>query len=385
MRAKTDDAKLFEIVSFFIYDLGRAVELAQARKAVIAAGFPADSDPDNGPWSTRRRDTPASLSLPTPLRFPAGSSGSKERADAETEIKIYDDGAMTIVVRERGRFSLEELPAASVRPLLRISGETLGAEAWAELLFGRILAVIETSILGPVPHERRDRESYTAFCLLEAPKNPARYAADHRKEIAALMIGESSEPPIHEGQIEAALSRPFSYRNDDFAVFDMDRCFIIEPRGDYEDILLIVEHANYRLLELRALDKLLDKRLDEAEKEVFARMGRGKRLKVGSPQRKFARIQALRFEALFILENLENSSKIIGDFYLCQIYDRLCEIFNTEGWKRSVERRLDILSSVYDMAKTDSAQRRSLMLEIIFIAVCVILPVLQIWQALILN
>ena len=164
----------------------------------------------------------------------------------------------------------------------------------------------------------------------------------------------------------------------------MDRCFIIEPRGDYEDILLIAEHANYRLLELRALDRLLDISLDEAEKDLvgYGKARRSMKAKGVTPQTKFARIQALRFEALFILENLENSSKIIGDFYLCQIYDRLCEIFNTEGWKRSVERRLDILESVYDMAKTDSSEQRQLVLEIVFIAVCVVFPVLQIVQAL---
>ncbi len=100
---------------------------------------------------------------------------------------------------------------------------------------------------------------------------------------------------------------------------------------------------------------------------------------------KFARIQSLRFEALFILENLENSSKIIGDYYLGQIYDRLCAIFNTDGWSRSVERRLDVLSSVYDMAKTDAAERKMLLLEIVFIVVCVVFPALQIWQALVLR
>jgi len=208
---------------------------------------------------------------------------------------------------------------------------------------------------------------------------------------AALLVGEESGA-LHESQIAEALRRPFSYGHHDYAVFDMNRCILIDPKGDYGDILLIAEHANYRLLELRALDRLLDLRLDEAEKDLTAygarRRGRRKlrsRLKGNAPQTKFARIQALRFESLFILENLENSAKIIGDFYLGQIYDQLCMIFNTDGWGRSVERRLDVLSSVYDMAKTDSAERRMLLLEVVFIIVCIIFPAIQIVQVLLLD
>jgi hypothetical protein len=97
-------------------------------------------------------------------------------------------------------------------------------------------------------------------------------------------------------------------------------------------------------------------------------------------QQKFAHIQALRFDALFILENLENSSKIIGDYYLGQIYDRLCSIFNTDGWKWSIERRLDTLQDVYDMVKTDTSEHKMLLMEGLFIIVCIVFPLIQILQ-----
>jgi hypothetical protein len=59
----------------------------------------------------------------------------------------------------------------------------------------------------------------------------------------------------------------------------------------------------------------------------------------------------------------------------------LCNIFNTDGWKWSVERRLDILQSVYDMVKTDSNERLMNTQNNLIIAVCVVLPLLQILQA----
>ena len=33
--------------------------------------------------------------------------------------------------------------------------------------------------------------------------------------------------------------------------------------------------------------------------------------------------------------------------------------YDTEGWSRSVERRLDVLTSIYEMVKTDNAERRN--------------------------
>ena len=230
-----------------------------------------------------------------------------------------------------------------------------------------------------------DRESYLAFCLLECGEDPVNFIDRNRDYCASLLIGEEPGSNLHESQITATLGRPFSYRLGDLAVFELDRCIIIDPRGDYEDLLLIAEHANYQLLELRVLDKLLDTWLDEAEDDIRS-LTLGRAPPVAPPpagEVKVAHIQALRFDALFILENLENSSKIIGDYYLGQIYARLCEIFNTEGWKWSVERRLDALQDVYDMVKSDAGESRMVTLEVIFIVVCIIFPIIQILQVMI--
>ena len=231
-----------------------------------------------------------------------------------------------------------------------------------------------------------DRESYLAFCFLECGEDPAGFIERNRDYCAALLIGEEPGSSLHDSQIAATLGKPFSYRSGDLAVFELDRCIIIDPRGDYEDLLLIAEHANYQLLELRVLDKLLDTWLDEAEDDIRALTAGGRRRVLGLRRPievKLAHIQALRFDALFILENLENSSKIIGDYYLGQVYARLCEIFNTEGWKWSVERRLDTLQDVYDMVKVDAGERRMVALEVTFIIVCIIFPIIQIVQVMI--
>ncbi len=417
MDPKDSELRLFELVYLSIHDVGRSVNLNELRRAISHA---AALDSTLGKTPAFRRDTPTSLSLPRPLRFPLDKSTADGLGQLLGEAKVYDDGAITVTIRARERLRLGDLGKLTRESIVVDHEKRYSLEDWAKELFRRVLEMVAPAVVDPVPEERRDCESNLAFCLLECPEGPEAYLASHRESAAALLVGADEGAYLHESQISAALGRPFSYSTADLAVFDMDRCLIIDPNGDYEDILLIVEHANYRLLELRALDRLLDFRLEEAEKDLTdygrligkkrlrrkfhrsrfksnlpalthetaktAKLGRqGQKKRASAPLAKFARIQSLRFEALFILENLENSSKIIGDYYLGQIYDRLCAIFNTDGWSRSVERRLDVLSSVYDMAKTDAAERKMLFLEIVFIVVCVVFPALQIWQALVLR
>jgi|GEM_PF-221711 len=372
---------LVEIVHMYLYDIGRSIDLKK-----VAALIPAQTDMG----FVKRRDTPASLTLPKPLILQVGEHECQDLGGFDcfsARIKIYDEGAVTVVVRVKARIPFGELHHIKDRAIV-IGGEAQSITSFAEKSARRLIEGIRLAVTEPHDFDEMDRERYTAYCILDCVGDPGDFLQRNRDYAAALLIDEDPSSKLHESQILATLGKPFSYHQRDLAVFDLDRCLIIDSEADYEDLLLIVEHANYQLLELRVLDKLLDIWLDEAEDDVRLlyrpgsprRRGEGRAAKV-----KLAKIQALRFESLFILENLENSSKIIGDYYLGQIYDRLCSIFNTDGWKWSVERRLDTLQDVYDMVKSDSGEQRMVALEIIFIVVCIIFPVVQIVQVMLTN
>jgi hypothetical protein len=378
-RASSDLPLLVEAVFFHLYDVGRVVDLDSVAKLLPA-------HPDFG--VAKRRDTPASLTLPTPLVLELGEPEISDLGGLEglsSQAKIYEEGVVTMVLRAKAR-----LPMSALHGLenwrIESQGRSLSVAQYAEESFARLFEALRPAVVEPRAPGDMDRESYLAYCFLECGEDPQRFIERNRDYCATLLIGEEPGAGLHESQIEATLGSPFSYRDGDLAVFDLDRCIIIDPRGDYEDLLLIAEHANYQLLELRVLDNLLDAWLDEAEDVVRLMSSGGRELKRrlfrgrSRAQIKVAHVQALRFDALFILENLENSSKIIGDYYLGQVYARLCQIFNTEGWKWSVERRLDTLQDLYDMVKADAAESRMVALEVTFIVVCVIFPIIQILQ-----
>ena len=381
-RGPSDLPLLVESVFFYLYDVGRSVDLDK-----VASLLPAH--PDFG--IAKRRDTPASLTLPMPLILELGEPECSDLGGLEclsSQAKIYEEGVVTIVVRAKARLPMSQLHGLKEWRIESL-GKRLSVVEYAEEGFRRLFEALRPAVAEPRAIGDMDRESYLAYCFLECGEDPARFIERNRDYCATLLIGEEPSTGLHESQVSATLGMPFSYREGDLAVFDLDRCLIIDPRGDYEDLLLIAEHANYQLLELRVLDKLLDTWLDEAE-DVIRRMSAGGRRLTnrlvrgrGKAMVKVAHIQALRFDALFILENLENSSKIIGDYYLGQIYSRLCEIFSTAGWKWSVERRLDALQDVYDMVKSDAGESRMVALEVTFIVVCIIFPIIQIIQVMI--
>jgi hypothetical protein len=370
LRPSADVNLHVEAVFFYLHDVGRSIGLDE-----VAALVPAH--PDLG--IAKRRDTPASLTLPTPLILSLAAPEAGESFESlSAQAKIFEDGVVTIVVRARARLPMSQLFGLEDRQVA-FQGRSVTVSDFAEEAFTSLFAALDGAVVEPRAIEDMDRESYLAFCLLECGENPVTFIQRNREYCAALLIGEDPATKLHESQVAATVGNPFSYRAGDLAVFELDRCIIIDPEGDYEDLLLIAEHANYQLLELRVLDKLLDAWLDEAEDDVGRMTKGGRRLSLrGGAATKVAHIQALRLDALFILENIENSSKIIGDYYLGQVYGRLCEIFNTEGWKWSVERRLDTLQDVYDMVKTDTDERKLRWLEIVIIVVCVVSPLIEI-------
>ncbi|MCE5256573.1 MAG: hypothetical protein LLF89_06975 [Spirochaetaceae bacterium] len=375
MSRQDDDRELsVEIVHLYVYDIGRSVDLKKAASLIPAY-------PDIG--FGKRRDTPASLTLPKPLILTLNT----DECDAacfekfSAHAKIYDDGALTLVIRFRTKSRFADLASKSNLMLRDLTGSQT-IEQFAESSFRMVVEAIMPSVTGYSSDGSSQMETYTAFCILECPGgDPDAFLARNKDMAAALLAGE--EPGVlHETQVDQILNKPFSYRKDDIAIFDMDRCIIVDPSRDYEDVLVIAEHANYRLIELRALDTLLDKWLEEAERDIRKMyLSEGKTRKATRAlKHKTGRLQTLRVDALFTLENLDNSSKIIGDYFLGQIYQRLCSIFNTEEWKVSVERRLSALQDVYEVLKNDSGERRMLTLEVVFIIVCIVLPVIQIIQ-----
>ena len=93
------------------------------------------------------------------------------------------------------------------------------------------------------------------------------------------------------------------------------------------------------------MDKLLGRRLAIAEEDIrkiyFRSRSLFRRLK-----KKLGRLIRLRYDLLFLLQDIENVSKLIGDYYLAEIYRYLSDLFQLDHWSKSIRLSLETLENI---------------------------------------
>ncbi|MFX0074170.1 MAG: hypothetical protein ACFE96_01905, partial [Candidatus Hermodarchaeota archaeon] len=280
-------------------------------------------------------------------------------------IKIYAEGVISLIAR----LDFHDLPLNDLHKLKKITFTTSDGKFQINnflkyhhnKVFKQIRDCIseEGFLFGESEHEK-----YTLYCLTDDLENPKEFIEKKRNYISALLMGENPELNLSQEQIDNIFKKTFSFLKKDYLIFDFDRCLIIDPSLDYDDILYVVEIANYQLLELRAIDKLLDRRLAVAEEDIrqiyFTSRSLFRRLK-----KKVGRLIRLRYDLLFLLENIENVSKLIGDYYLADIYRYLSDLFQLEQWSKSIRHRLETLEDIYSVTQTSINEKFVLYVEIL--------------------
>jgi hypothetical protein len=348
-----------EVIFFRLTDVGRRIDLQEVAKIIPAI-------PDKRIIKTK--DTPSYLDFPKPLNLEITqtiNSEAKFIKNLNLNVKLYEDGVISLIAR----ISFENLSLEGLHTLRRVIFNTPDGEFnimnylkfQYQKIFDQVKEFIEEEIyiIGEYEHEK-----YSLFCLTDEIENPVEFIHENKDYIATLLMGENPNLNLNQIQVENTLGHPFSFLKNDLTIFDFDRGFIIDPNSDYEDIILVLEIANYQLLELRALDKLLDKRVTIAEDDIrkiyFKSRTVGRRLR-----KKIGNLFRIQYDLTFLLENIENVSKLIGDFYLAQIYSYLSKLFQLKQWSDSIHHRLETLGDIYNITQTNSTERILLLLEIL--------------------
>jgi hypothetical protein len=167
------------------------------------------------------------------------------------------------------------------------------------------------------------------------------------------------------------LQHRFSYTPRDLAVVDWNSAFVYEPSGS-RDIPDVLEICNAQLLELRYYDDLLDAELNRTYDEVARR----RKSRIGlfrSPYRELERrTSATLLEMSEFIERVENSLKIIGDFYLARVYEAALRRLRVKAWQQSVTRKQQMLAELYQLLKGEVDTARSLTLEFTIVLLIVI-------------
>jgi len=181
-------------------------------------------------------------------------------------------------------------------------------------------------------------------------------------DIPALILAESKEV-LSDSMKKSILENQYQYSKDDLVVVDWNSALVIEPSGSM-DVPLVIEFALNQLFEMRYYDDFLDQRLNTLYNEVVGR-------KKGLFSNKFSQLaeeaSQIYLEISEIVENVENSFKTVGDFYLATIFRATSKRFRFDDWQKSINEKLGNLAEVSKLLHSEVNESRNQTMEMIIV------------------
>ena len=218
------------------------------------------------------------------------------------------------------------------------------------------------------PNEWSMNEDYVTYYIQELSGMEGRLESlSEQVDIPALILAEATET-LAEPMKKNILANRYQYSKDDLVIVDWNSALVVEPNGSM-DVPLVIEFALNQLLEMRFYDDLLDQRLNTLYNEVIGK-------KKGLLSNKYSQLAEdagqIYLEISEIVENVENSFKAVGDFYLATIFRASSKRFRFDDWQKSINEKLGNLAEVSKLLHSEVSESRNQLLEIIIIVLIAI-------------
>ena len=343
-----------ELVCMRLFDLGAEVDLARVPTLAGRPARPAPLEPKS-PY-------PRASAFPRPIEAILEVPGAP---GVVLEVRVHAVGVLAI----RYRVPLPSVGLAGLSTSL--SGLRIGTEPVddaAARLADRLRAE-----LAPALQDHYDArvapEGYDVYCLHAAPADVPQIL-ERDADILAQLVSDSAGQALVETRRAAAAKHTLQYTPGDAVVLGWDHAVILDEPGEYEDILDVMELANAELLEFRTYDDYLDRRL-EGSFDALDRLWRPGGL-FRSARGALQDISRLRVEFARLTDNLHDTGKVFGDWYMAQLHQRLHERFHLASWERAVASKMETLEDMFHLAQEEATHRRSLLLEVAIVLLFVL-------------
>ncbi|HEX2065826.1 MAG TPA: hypothetical protein VHI93_03340 [Candidatus Thermoplasmatota archaeon] len=336
-----------ELVFLRLDDVGAELDLA---RVATLLGQP----PVHAPVP-RRAQAPGHALLPRPLEVQLAPDPAWQ-APPGTQVEVRAHAVGCLVVRVR--IPLEVADLAELRAVAQ--GMQLGGQPVQQRMAG--LSAQARKELRPAwvePYQVHvEPETYLVHCVIDSP--PPDLKGPDRALVAALITGELPGSMAPEN-VDSAVKHQLRYYRDDLVVVGWDNALLVGRAGSHEEVLDVLELANLELLELRTYDAVLDAELDGAFAALDRLWAPGGLWR--SARRTLRDLSALRVDFARLTDNLHDTGKLFGDWYLAKLHARLRDAFHLPHWERAVATKLASLAEMFQLAEGEANHRRSLTLE----------------------
>lgn len=281
-----------------------------------------------------------------------------QEVKAEVFVKVRDFGVLSILYQipiDPGTAWPQLISFASA---LEEGAEVdVAAKQQADLITKTISAALTK------PHERwHSFEDYTVYFIESLEDNITPLELVQKADVPSLLLAED-KVKISEETRKSILENIYQYGESDLTLIEWNSALVVEPGGGRE-IPDILEFAVTHLMEMRFYDDLLDHKLNVLYNDIER-----KRKSIWSTRydQVYAEATTRYIEFLEFLERVENSLKVVGDFYLATIYRSATRRFRLSDWQNSVTRKMNILAQVSNLLQGEINVRKSHWMEIIII------------------
>lgn len=233
----------------------------------------------------------------------------------------------------------------------------------------------EISSAIPVLNDWATHEDYVVYYLQEVEGIPeGAHQLFDKANVSALILAEPKDNLSD--QVKKNLrDSVLQYTQHDLALIDWNSALVIEPSGSM-DVPMVIEFANSQLLEMRFYDDLLDEKLDALYKSVA---GQRPGIFSNAYSRLGEEAGQIYLEIAEVVENVENSLKVVGDFYLATVFRAASTRFRFKDWQTSINEKLGNLAEVSKLLHSQVSESRSHWMELIIIALIAVelIPLLR--------
>lgn len=281
--------------------------------------------------------------------------------EAEVFATVWDYGVLSLVfqvpIADGTRWN-SLIPMGAV-----LNGDVPGCEElnrFAQVKSVEISELIRAAIQHP--NEWEVFEDYVIYFLEEI--NGVKDATElmEKGAVPELILGEPIDP-LSQKTRDGIKEMFFQYSANDLVVVDWNSAIVLEPSG-LRDIPDVIEFSLTQLLEFRYYDDLIDKKLAD----LYDSIEKGKHTLLRTDFDEISHEANSRYiEFSEFLERIDNSLKVVGDFYLAVIFRASVRRFRINDWQQSISRKMSVLAQVSELLQGELNTRRAHMLEVIVI------------------
>lgn len=278
--------------------------------------------------------------------------------NAEILVKIRDFGVISVI------YQIPIPTGTDWTKLVATAAEIeegIEVDTQVEALLPSLLKQIEPALVKPTHSEFF--EDYVIYFIEEFEDQIKIPDFLKNVDIPALLWAEH-EVSLSEASKRSVLENVHQYGEVDLAVLEWNAALVIEPTGARE-IPDLLEFAVSHLLEMRYYDDLLDLKLQQLYDDIEKKRRRG--LWSQRFDQVYEDASARYIEFSEFIERVENSLKVVGDFYLATVYRAATRKFRLSDWQSAVTRKMSILGQVSSLLQGEVNNKRSHWLEIIII------------------